>query len=192
MGVCSVFEKTVWSNSCRHGKRIFWQIHTRPRLWWSTKRDVHHSSETLNININTRFPCINTSIDTRLARQNADIVTLKLNEGLLNRMRRSCPFMLLLGVFMFPDDLIKLHMVNEFFLGGRYPEIEVISRDCCKERRDCEKGSNIKWWSAKTNTDNHIARHFQGDWPKKLSVPLESGGKNSDHYANNGQLRAVF
>ena len=90
----------------------------------------------LNLNINTRFPCINTSIDTRLARQNADIVTLKLNEGLLNRMRRSCPFMLLVGVFMFPDNLIKLNMVNEFFLGGRYPEVEVISREIIEKKEE--------------------------------------------------------
>lgn len=82
----------------------------------------------LILNINIRFPCINTSIDTRLARHNTNDA-LKLNESLLYRMRRSCPFMVLVGIFVFPDDLIKHQMVNEFFLGGRYPEIEAISRE---------------------------------------------------------------
>ena len=83
----------------------------------------------LILNINIRFPCINTSIDTRIARQNTNHEMLTLNPALLDHMRRACPFMLIVGVFLFPNDLIKHQMVNQFFIGGRYPEIDEISRE---------------------------------------------------------------
>ena len=83
----------------------------------------------LILNVNIRFPCINTSIDMRLARQHINHEMLTMNQALLDHMRRECPFMLLVGVFIFPDDLIKHQMVNHFFLGGRYPEIDEISRE---------------------------------------------------------------
>ena len=86
------------------------------------------------LNINIRFPCINTSVNKRIAGQNTNLEMLTLNQALLDHMRRACPFMLIAGVFLFPNDLIKHQMVNRFFIGGRYPEIDEISREILRKK----------------------------------------------------------
>ena len=90
----------------------------------------------LLFNIDVRFPNISTSIDTRIVQENTDRETLELDETISRRMRRKCPFLPPMGVFLIPDDLIKHGRINEYFVGGRFPEIERFAREIVERKEE--------------------------------------------------------
>ena len=83
----------------------------------------------LILNMHIRFPCPSTGIDTRHARRHTDIHSATLNDAVLKSYMRKCPLFLNVGIFLFPDDLIRRRTINTFFLSGRFPEIPRIASE---------------------------------------------------------------
>ena len=53
------------------------------------------------LNIDVRFPCPSTSINSRQAQQNIDVVTATLNRPFVQSVRNNCPLFLTAGVYRF-------------------------------------------------------------------------------------------
>ena len=94
-------------------------------------------SKTL-LNLDIRFPCPSFSIDMSLARRNVIDTMQQLDESFLKNVQRQCPFFELVGLFLFPDDLINKRQINPIFVNGKYPEVPLISREIVEK----EGGSN--------------------------------------------------
>ena len=100
------------------------------------KKTFQNILEKLILNIDVRFPCPSTGIESRLARQNIDVSTNTVNRQFFQSVRTRCPLFLMVEIFMFPDMFIKQRTINPFFVSGRFPEInrivhEVINNEEC-------------------------------------------------------------
>ena len=80
-------------------------------------------------NMDIRFPCPSFSIKKKLAARNTNQTTLRLHQPFLQTIWLDCPLFEVVGLFIFPNDLIKKHQINPRFVGGKYPEIPHISRE---------------------------------------------------------------
>ena len=83
----------------------------------------------LMLNMDIRFICPSLSIGTRLANRNIDETTGQLNPSFVRGVQRQCPLFELVGLFIFPDDLIKRREINPFFMSGKYPEVPLVARE---------------------------------------------------------------
>ena len=83
----------------------------------------------LLLNMDIRFVCPSFSIDTRQARRNIDETTLQLSPSFLKSVQRQCPLFEQVGLFLFPDDLIKTRQINPLFISGKYPEVPLMARE---------------------------------------------------------------
>ena len=83
----------------------------------------------LILNMVIRFACPSFSIDIRVAHRNTDQTTQRLRDQFLKRVQRQCPLFELVGLFLFPDDLIKKRQINTLFITGKYPEVPIIARE---------------------------------------------------------------
>ena len=81
------------------------------------------------LNFEIRFPCPSFSIDSRLARRHIDQTTQRLSIAFFKTVQHQCPIFELIGLFLFPDDLIKKRRVNPLFISGKYPEVPLITRE---------------------------------------------------------------
>ena len=57
-----------------------------------------------------------------------------LNKSFLARNEMGCPADVIVGLFLFPDDLIKKGKINPFFISGKYPEIPIIACDILEKK----------------------------------------------------------
>ena len=63
--------------------------------------------QNLLLNMEVRFSCPSTCIDSKLAEQNFDFSTNTLNKPFLQNVRNKCPLFLVIGIFQFPEDFFK-------------------------------------------------------------------------------------
>ena len=101
----------------------------------------------LLLNMDIRFACPSLSIDTRVAHRNVDPITQRLNKQFLQNVQRQCVLFEIVGLFLFPDDLIKKREINPLFISGKYPEVPLMARDIlvkediikCKTRHSTQR-----------------------------------------------------
>ena len=86
-------------------------------------------TKTLLLNLDIRFPCPSFSIDKRIAYKHTDQNTQQLSKQFLSKTQHECPINVLVGLFLFPDDLIKNQQINPFFISGKFPEIPIIASE---------------------------------------------------------------
>ena len=96
----------------------------------------------LLLNMEIRFPCLSTSIDIRTAKQNIDLATHTLNMQLLRSVQLKCPLLKNVDMFLLPDELIRERKVNEYFLTGRFPEIQRIIADILNNEQAIAERAN--------------------------------------------------
>ena len=106
------------------------------------KKTFTNIMERLILNMDIRFPCPSTCIESRFLRHNVDISTNTLNRQLFQSVRINCPLFLIVGIFLFPDELIKRRQINEFFLTGTIPEIQRISMEIINREDDIMNVAN--------------------------------------------------
>ena len=83
----------------------------------------------LKLNIQLRFPCPSSGVDLRLARSHIDARSMTLNEQFLKSVMGRCRLYITVGIFLFPDDLIRRRKINNYFVSGRFPEIQQIANE---------------------------------------------------------------
>ena len=76
-----------------------------------------------------RFPCPSFSIKKILAARNTNQTTLRLHQPFLQTICLDCPLLEVVGIFLFPDDLIKKREINPRFVSGKYPEIPLLATE---------------------------------------------------------------
>ena len=54
---------------------------------------------------------------------------MTLNEQFLKSVMGRCPLYITVGIFLFPDDLIRRRKINNNFVSGRFPEIQQIANE---------------------------------------------------------------
>ena len=87
----------------------------------------------LILNMQVRFPCPSTGVDSRLARSHMDTRIGTLNETVLKSYMRRCPLFINVGIMLFPEDLIRRRSINTFFLSGHFPEIQQIAEEIIRK-----------------------------------------------------------
>ena len=65
----------------------------------------------------------------RLARSHIDSRCMMLNEQFLKSVIGICPLYVTVGIFLFPDDLIRQRKINHCFVSGQFPEIQRIANE---------------------------------------------------------------
>ena len=83
----------------------------------------------LLLNLDIRFACPSFSIGTRLANRNVEEMTHQLNMSFMRNVQSQCAIFELVGLFLFPDDLIKKREINPLFIGGKYPEVPLMAME---------------------------------------------------------------
>ena len=83
----------------------------------------------LILNMDVRFPCPSAGLDTKRAEPHIDFTNNTLNKQLLRETRLNCPLLEIVDIFLFPDELIREVKMNEFFVSGRYPEVQRMARE---------------------------------------------------------------
>ena len=81
------------------------------------------------LNMETRFPCPSKSFNMRHANEHLNTSQNSIDVGLLKTIQQSCTLFELVGLFIFPDDLIKRRQINPIFLEERFSEVRTISRE---------------------------------------------------------------
>ena len=99
------------------------------------------------LNLDIRFPCPGFSINTTQAKQNTNNLTNNLEPAFFKEMKMKCPFVMEVDLFTFPDGFIKRREINPYFLGGGFPEVEVILNEILGNEKQLQK----KCDRAKTN-----------------------------------------
>ena len=82
-------------------------------------------------------------VDSRLARSCRDNHTGTLNEAVLKCYMRQCPLFVNVGLFLFPDDLIRRRTINTFFLSGGFPEVQHIASEIIEKEALIIQQTNI-------------------------------------------------
>ena len=88
------------------------------------------------LGLETRFPCPSMSLDTRVSKDHLSPSLLSINHDYLKTVRGSCPLFELVGLFLFPDDLIRRRQINPAFLGPKYPEVRRVSCKIIERERE--------------------------------------------------------
>ena len=60
---------------------------------------------------------------------NVNCLTNTLDERFLERIKTNRPLFLTVGIYLFPDDLIRKRQINPFFFSGNVPEINRMAMD---------------------------------------------------------------
>ena len=47
-----------------------------------------------------------------------------------------CPLLEMVGVFLFPDDLLRKRQINPSFISGQYPEIPLMAREIVEKENE--------------------------------------------------------
>ena len=62
-------------------------------------------------------------MDPRTAKHFINCNLRRMDGDFQRRFQQGCPLFEMVGVFMFPNDLIKTGTINPYFVSGRFPEI---------------------------------------------------------------------
>ena len=87
-------------------------------------------------NMDIRFPCPSFSIKKKLAARNTNQTTLRLHQPFFQKIWLECPLFEVVGIFLFPNDLIKKHQINPRFVSGKYPEIPLLANEILQKAEE--------------------------------------------------------
>ena len=107
--------------------------------------------EKLLLHMDIRFPCPSTSIDMRRAKRETNLETNTLDRHFLRSVQQHCPLLETVDVFLFPDKLIREREVNEFFVSGRYPEIQRMATEILNNVQSDANWAMINQMSGETD-----------------------------------------
>ena len=107
-------------------------------------------------NMEFRFPCPSFSIGKRIAYQRLNHKSNRLDGVFLMSCRLRCPINESVGLFPFPDDLLKKHQINHLFVGGKYPEVQLMAREIIEKRTDFVSSRPTRWQENEPTTQTTI------------------------------------
>ena len=99
--------------------------------------DISSFQEIINallFNMDFRFLCPSFSIDKRQAQIHMNPETKRLEGAFVKTIGNTCQIYELVGLFLFPDDLIKNGLINQLFLSPKYPEVPRMANEIAAKK----------------------------------------------------------
>ena len=95
------------------------------------------------LNMEVRFPCPSLSMDMRVAKQHVDQNLYQINPSFAKEVGRRCPLQEMVGLFLFPEDLIRKREINPFFLSEQFPEVSLMACEILEKADEIILAKNI-------------------------------------------------
>ena len=92
--------------------------------------------ETFLLNMDIRFPCPSFSMDVKVAKEFIDQESHTIDITFMKDVQKRCPLLQMVGVFLFPNDLVRKRQINPLFINGQFPEIPLIAREILESENE--------------------------------------------------------
>ena len=94
------------------------------------------------LKMDVRFPCPSFSMDTRKTKHYIDQTLWRIDPTFTREVQKKCPLFELVGLFLFPNDLIRKREINPIFLSGKYPEIPSLACEIVEKENEIISAKN--------------------------------------------------